>query len=122
MGDRIQLQQVILNLLLNASEAMSRVQERPRQLLVRTERDEGYVRLSVQDVGVGLQLQDIDQLFQPFYTTKTNGMGIGLAVSRSIVESHGGRLWATSNADGLGATFSFSLPIGEAETRAGHRS
>jgi PAS domain S-box-containing protein len=109
-GDRVQLQQVILNLLMNAADAMSGVDDRPRQLVIRTQGDEGKrVRLSVQDVGVGVDAQGVDQLFEPFYTTKSDGMGIGLSVSRSIIESHGGRLWAQSN-DGPGATFSFSVP------------
>jgi len=109
-GDRVQLQQVILNLLLNASDAMCSVNDRPRQLVIRTERDEGdRVRLSVQDVGVGFDPQAVDRLFEAFYTTKSDGMGIGLSVSRSIIESHGGRLWAAPN-NGPGATFSFSIP------------
>ncbi|MCW3098713.1 MAG: multi-sensor signal transduction histidine kinase [Chthonomonadaceae bacterium] len=109
-GDRVQLQQVILNLLLNASDAMSDVDDRPRQLVVQSERDEGdCVRLTVQDAGVGFDPQSADQIFEPFYTTKSGGMGIGLSVSRSIIESHSGRLWAAPN-DGLGATFAFSIP------------
>jgi PAS domain S-box-containing protein len=109
-GDRVQLQQVILNLLGNASDAMSAVAARPRQLVIRTARDEGdHVRLSVQDVGMGFDSQSVDMLFEAFYTTKSEGMGIGLSVSRSIIERHHGRLWATSN-DGPGATFSFSIP------------
>lgn len=109
-GDRVQFQQVILNLLLNASDAMSGVEDRPRQLVVRTERDEGgCVRLSVRDAGVGFKPQDADRLFEAFYTTKSGGMGIGLSVSRSIIERHRGRLWATPN-DGPGVTFSFSIP------------
>ncbi len=111
-GDRVQLQQVILNLVRNASDAMSAVNDRPRELLIRTERDDAdRVCLSVQDTGVGFEPQAADRLFQAFYTTKDDGMGIGLSVSRSIIESHHGRLWATSN-DGLGATFSFSIPCG----------
>src|SRR2546427_2595368 len=110
MGDRVQLQQVILNLLRNGSDAMSRVDDRPRELLFRTEVEEGdRVRLSVQDAGVGFELQSLDRLFQTFYTTKEDGMGIGLSVSRSIIENHRGRLWATPN-DGPGVTFSFSIP------------
>ena len=109
-GDRVQLQQVILNLFMNASDAMSNVDDRPRQLLVRTERDgEDRVRLSVRDTGLGFEPQGVNRLFDPFYTTKSSGMGIGLSVSRSIVESHQGRIGATSN-DGPGATFSFSIP------------
>ncbi len=115
-GDRVQLQQVVLNLLLNAADAMAGIDDRPKQLIVRTERDEGDVRLSVQDAGVGFGSQSVDKLFEPFYTTKNGGMGIGLAVSRSIIESHHGRLWATPN-DGPGATFSFSIPCGGAVAR-----
>lgn len=109
-GDRIQLQQVILNLLLNASDAMNGVDDRPRQIVIRTEHEKGdRVRLDVQDTGVGIEPQTADKLFEAFYTTKTGGMGIGLSVSRSIIESHHGRLWAAAN-DGPGVTFSFSLP------------
>jgi signal transduction histidine kinase len=120
LGDRVQLQQVILNLLLNASDAMSGVDDRPRQLVLRTEREEeDRVRLSVRDSGVGFEPQGAERLFDAFYTTKSNGMGIGLSVSRSIIESHNGRLWATANA-GPGATFSFSIlcrPHGERQVR-----
>ena len=118
-GNRVQLQQVILNLLRNASDAMSAVDDRPRQLLIRTERDEDdQVRLMVKDAGVGFAPQAADQLFDSFYTTKTDGMGIGLSVSRSIIESHHGRLWATQN-NGPGATFSFSVPsVSEGATGA----
>jgi len=119
-GDRVQLPQVILNLLLNASDAMSAVEDRPRQLVVRTEREGDHARLTVQDLGVGIEPQDVEKLFEPFYTTKSGGMGIGLSVSRSIIESHQGRLWATLN-DGPGATFSFSIPCaskGETSARS----
>ena len=110
MGDRVQLQQVILNLLRNGSDAMSNVDDRPRELLFRTEVEEGNsVRLSVRDAGVGFEPQALDRLFQSFYTTKCDGMGIGLSVSRSIIDNHRGRLWATPN-DGPGVTFSFSIP------------
>jgi signal transduction histidine kinase len=109
-GDRTQLQQVILNLILNAVDAMSAVDDRPRQLVIRMERDGGNcVRLTVQDAGVGLDLQNKDKLFQAFYSTKSGGMGIGLSVSRSIIESHRGRLWAAPN-DGPGAAFAFAIP------------
>jgi PAS domain S-box-containing protein len=109
-GDRVQLQEVILNLVRNASDAMSTVADRPRQLLIKTETNEGdQVRLSVQDAGVGFDPEAMKKLFEAFYTTKNDGMGIGLSVSRSIIESHHGRLWATPN-DGPGATFSFSIP------------
>jgi signal transduction histidine kinase len=110
--DRVQLQQVILNLLRNASDAMSDVEDRPRQLTIRTERDEGdRVRLSVQDAGTGFEPDSMNRLFEAFYTTKSDGMGMGLSVSRSIIENHHGRLWAQPN-DGPGATFSFSIPCG----------
>jgi PAS domain S-box-containing protein len=109
-GDRVQLQQVILNLLRNASDAMSTVEDRPRLLLIRTQVEgDDRVRLTVQDAGVGFAPQAADRLFESFYTTKNDGMGIGLSVSRSIIESHHGRLWATLN-NGPGATFSFSVP------------
>ncbi|MEP7042902.1 MAG: ATP-binding protein [Dokdonella sp.] len=109
-GDRVQLQQVILNLLLNAADAMSAVHDRPRRLLIRTQRDaDGRVRLSVQDAGVGLDPQAVERLFEAFYTTKRDGMGMGLFVSRSIIDRHHGDLSATPNA-GPGATFSFSIP------------
>jgi PAS domain S-box-containing protein len=117
-GDRVQLQQVILNLLRNGSEAMSAVDDRPRELLIRTERDESdQVRLSVKDAGLGFDPQTVDRLFDAFYTTKNDGMGIGLSVSRSIVENHHGRLWATPN-DGPGATFSFSIPCSSEDSTA----
>jgi PAS domain S-box-containing protein len=109
-GDRVQLQQVILNLLRNASDALSGIDDRPRELAIRTERDEGDgVRLTVKDTGVGIAPLDMERLFDAFYTTKSDGMGMGLSVSRSIIESHHGRLWVESN-DGPGAAFSFSLP------------
>ena len=110
-GDRVQLQQVILNLLRNGSDAMSGIDDRPRQLVVSTTRDEDErVRVTVRDVGVGLDPENTDKLFDAFYTTKSGGMGIGLSVSRSIVERHHGRLWVEPN-DGPGATFTFSIPL-----------
>jgi signal transduction histidine kinase len=111
-GDRVQLQQVIVNLLRNASDAMADVHDRPRQLLIRTEREDGdRARVSVRDAGVGVDPQSMGKLFDAFYTTKTDGMGIGLSISRSIIERHHGHLWAEGN-DGPGATFSFSIPSG----------
>lgn len=111
MGDRVQLQQVILNLVRNALDAMSAINDRPRELTVRTERDQnGCVRLAIKDKGVGFGQEAAHRLFQPFYTTKNDGMGIGLSLGRSIVEAHHGRLSATVN-DGPGATFSFTIPL-----------
>ena len=107
-GDRIQIQQVILNLIRNGSDAMSTVADGPRELLIKTESDEsGGVRLSVRDTGVGIDPKVEEKLFEAFHTTKSDGMGIGLCVSRSIMESHQGRLWAIRN-EGQGATFIFS--------------
>src|SRR5712672_823766 len=120
-GDRVQLQQVVLNLLRNASDAMSAVDDRPRHMVITTEREEGdRVRLTVQDAGVGLDPQAMDRLFEAFYTTKNDGMGMGLSISRSIIERHHGRLWAAPN-DGPGATFSFSIPFGPASAMGGAR-
>lgn len=109
LGDRVQLQQVIMNLIRNASEAMSGIDELRRQIVVRTDRDADRVRLTVQDTGKGLEPRSQDRIFDAFFTTKKAGMGVGLAVSRSIIESHQGRLWAESN-QGPGATFAFSIP------------
>ena len=112
-ADRVQLQQVILNLILNAADAMRAVDDRPRNLLIVTAREEtNWVRLSVSDSGHGIDPQNLEKLFDAFYTTKTHGMGVGLSISRSIIESHKGRLWATAN-DGPGATFSFSIPYSD---------
>jgi len=109
-SDRVQLQQVILNLLLNASEAMLDVHDRPRVLLIKTEHDDDdCVRLAVRDEGAGITAHDIEKLFDAFYTTKPEGMGMGLSISRSIIESHNGQLLAAPN-DGPGATFWFSIP------------
>lgn len=116
-ADRVQLQQVILNLLLNASDAMNGVEDRRRQMTIRTACEEHDVRLSVQDCGIGFADEDAERLFQAFYTTKSSGMGIGLSVSRSIIEGHNGRLWAERN-PGPGATFSFSIPANPQEQRA----
>ncbi len=108
--DRVQLQQVILNLLLNAADAMVAVEDRPRTLLVQTSlHDRGDVQLTVRDSGIGLTPEAIEKLFDAFYTTKAHGMGVGLSISRSIIEGHNGRLWAAAN-DGPGATFSFCIP------------
>ena len=109
-GDRVQLQQVILNLLRNGAEAMYRVDDRPRELLVSTRLfSSDSVCLSVKDAGVGFEREALDKLFEAFYTTKAEGMGIGLSISRSIIEGHHGRLWAAQN-NGPGAMFCFSIP------------
>ena len=111
MGDRVQLQQVIVNLILNAIEAMSTVENRQRDLAIRTEGGEGdEVRVAVRDSGIGFDPLDIERIFDAFHTTKPSGMGMGLAISRSILEAHGGRLWATPNPD-FGATLQFILPV-----------
>ena len=109
-ADRVQLQQVLLNLIMNAIEAMAAVTVRPRTLCVESRIDEsGDVFIAVRDSGTGSGLE-ADRLFTPFFTTKADGMGMGLSISRSLVESHGGRLWATPNAP-HGAVFSFTLPV-----------
>jgi signal transduction histidine kinase len=108
-GDRVQLQQVILNLIMNAIEAMREVSEGPRELLIgtRTHIRDG-VTVAVRDSGPGLKPESLDHLFDPFYTTKPSGMGMGLSICRSIIEAHGGRLWATANAP-RGAVFQFTV-------------
>jgi two-component system, LuxR family, sensor kinase FixL len=113
LGDRIQLQQVILNLIINGIEAMSRLKEEPRELLINAGKDDsnGLLLVAVRDTGMGLDSANLDQLFDAFYTTKPDGMGMGLAISRSIIEAHGGRLWATVNSP-HGAVFQFTLPAG----------
>jgi two-component system, LuxR family, sensor kinase FixL len=111
LGDRVQLQQVILNLMMNGIEAMSSVSDGSRQLLIKTQSDDSQkVLISVTDSGIGLDPKRAEHLFEAFFTTKTEGMGMGLSISRSIIEAHGGRLWATPNA-GPGATFQFTVPI-----------
>jgi len=114
-GDRVQLQQVILNLILNAVEAMSGVSEGSRELLIGTGQEaSGGVLVTVQDSGPGLNLESFDRLFDAFYTTKPGGMGMGLSICRSIVDAHGGRLWASRTA-GPGAAFQFTLPLHRAQ-------
>jgi signal transduction histidine kinase len=108
-GDRVQIQQVIMNLVRNAIDAMREIEDRPRQLLIKTEIDiDNTIRLTVQDGGIGFAPDIADRLFESFYSTKKDGMGIGLAISRSIIEAHHGRIWATPN-QGPGSTFAFSL-------------
>ncbi|HWW51403.1 MAG TPA: ATP-binding protein, partial [Verrucomicrobiae bacterium] len=110
-GDRVQLQQVIINLVMNGIEAMQSVTDRPRELVIRSHQDEKqHVLASVTDCGVGISAENADRLFNAFFTTKSNGMGMGLSICRSIMEAHGGRLWATANIP-HGATFQFTLPV-----------
>ena len=109
-GDRVQLQQVVLNLVMNGIEAMSSVGERARQLVITTrDVDPDQVQVTVEDSGIGLDPDTMSRIFEPFYTTKSGGMGMGLSISRSILQSHGGRLWATAH-DGPGTSFHFTLP------------
>jgi len=109
-GDRVQLQQVILNLLLNGAEAMSDVDGGPRLLTIQTESEGSEIRLSVRDLGKGFTPDEAEKLFDAFFTTKSSGMGIGLSVSRSIIERHKGKFWAAPN-NGPGSVFSFSIPV-----------
>ncbi len=115
LGDRVQFQQVVLNLVMNGIEAMSSVSERERQLVITTRNiDTDQVQVTVEDSGTGLDPNTIGRIFEPFYTTKSGGMGMGLSISRSIVQNHDGRLWATAN-DGPGTSFHFSLPTYQEE-------
>jgi PAS domain S-box-containing protein len=110
LGDRVQIQQVVLNLVMNGIEAMNSVDERPRELIVRTQNDNAdQVRISVQDSGIGLDPQSMERMFEAFYTTKRRGMGMGLSISRSIIQNHGGKLWAVAN-DGPGMSVQFTIP------------
>jgi PAS domain S-box-containing protein len=109
-GDRVQLQQVVLNLVMNAIEAMSSVSERPRELVITTQNiDPDCVQATVEDSGIGIASNTVDKIFDSFYTTKSGGMGMGLSISRSILQSHGGRLWAVGK-DGPGTVFQFTVP------------
>jgi C4-dicarboxylate-specific signal transduction histidine kinase len=112
IGDRVQLQQVLLNLILNGIEGITSIAQGLRVLRITAESDSsGCVLVAVRDSGVGLDRESTERIFEPFYTTKPNGLGMGLGTSRSIIEAHGGRLWATPNDDGPGATFRFTLPV-----------
>jgi signal transduction histidine kinase len=113
LGDRIQLQQVLMNLLINAIQAMAPVTGQPREVLIRSRRhDANQVVLEVMDSGIGITPENADRLFSAFFTTKPDGMGIGLSICRSIIEAHGGRIWASPNT-GPGATLQFTLPLSE---------
>jgi signal transduction histidine kinase len=114
-GDRVQLQQVIINLVLNGIEAMAETAEEQRRLVVRSQLDEeGQVLVAVQDAGTGIDPENANRLFSAFYTTKANGMGMGLSICRSIVKAHHGRIWATNN-EGPGATIQFTIPVARDE-------
>jgi C4-dicarboxylate-specific signal transduction histidine kinase len=109
VADRVQLEQVVLNLLINGLDAMQCVEDRPREMVITTQRDAAdRVHVAIRDTGAGIDPQLAHRLFEPFYTTKAKGMGLGLSISRSIVEQHGGRLWAVPN-DGPGTTFHFTV-------------
>jgi C4-dicarboxylate-specific signal transduction histidine kinase len=116
LGDRIQLQQVILNLMLNGIEAMAGVSDRLRRLRIRSQVQEaGQVLVSIEDSGIGVNAEIMSRLFEPFFTTRSQGIGMGLPISRSIVEAHGGRLWAESTVN-QGSVFQFTLPSGDGST------
>jgi len=110
LGDRVQLQQVLLNLILNAIDAMVTVQDRVRELVIRTQScPDQKVQVTVRDSGIGLHPESVENIFKAFHTTKPSGLGMGLSISRSIVENHSGRLWAAAH-EGPGASFHFALP------------
>src|ERR1700722_11630071 len=112
IGDRVQLQQVVLNLIMNGMDAMDGMPQRPKELLIRSAREgDSGIRVAVEDCGIGLSKEIADKIFHPFFTTKAQGIGMGLSISRSIVESHAGRLWAEPRAQG-GAVFQFTIPSG----------
>ena len=115
LADRVQLQQVIINLVINGIEAMQAVTNRPRELAIRTHRDERQVVVTVKDCGVGISPEDADRLFNAFFTTKSSGMGMGLSICRSIIEAHGGRVWAEPNLP-HGAIFHFTVPLHQEDT------
>jgi len=111
LGDRVQLQQVIINLIVNSIEAMAAVTERRRELtLTAREHDRDYVLVAVQDSGIGIDPEQLDRVFNAFFTTKADGMGMGLSICRSIIEAHGGALWGSAN-DVPGVTFQFTIPF-----------
>ena len=111
LGDRVQLQQVVINLLMNGVEAMEPITDRPREIVIRSQQHEGgQVLVAVSDSGIGLDSETAERLFSAFFTTKPSGMGMGLSISRSIIRAHGGRLWASPNTD-HGAAFQFTVPI-----------
>ncbi len=123
VGDRVQLQQVIINLVMNGIEAMDEAADSPRELTVRScEYEADHVLVEVKDRGKGIDTEDLHRIFNAFFTTKRDGMGMGLSVCRSIIQTHGGRIWALPNADGAGTTFSFTLPCSEDASAAADSS
>jgi signal transduction histidine kinase len=116
LGDRIQLQQVLLNLIINSIEAMQPITDRQRELVIRSEQDETqHVKITVMDCGVGLSTESAHRIFDAFITTKSSGMGMGLSICRSIIQAHGGRIWASSN-EPFGTALKFTLPLHRPET------
>ena len=109
-GDKVQLQQVVLNLVINAADAMSQNSPEDRRIIVGTQVKNDRIRVTIRDFGPGIEQGSLDRIFQPFFTTKRTGLGMGLAVSQTIVEAHGGYIWAENNPDG-GATFFIELPV-----------
>jgi signal transduction histidine kinase len=115
VGDRVQLQQVLLNLIRNGVEAMSAIMDRPRVMKISTAiNDAKEALVAVEDSGIGLDPSTTDRIFQPLFTTKDSGMGMGLSISRSIIDAHGGRLWASANVP-HGTTFRFTVPMAAGE-------
>jgi signal transduction histidine kinase len=110
LGDRVQLQQVLLNLIMNGIEAMHSILDQPRVLMIRSDALDSRLEVAVKDSGPGLDPRHVPQIFDTFFTTKTSGMGMGLSISRSIIEAHSGRLWAHLDPNAQGASFHFSLP------------
>ena len=113
IADRVQIQQVVLNLILNSKEAMSGAGWQPRELLIRSEKADPGVLVTVTDTGVGIPPENREHAFDPFVTSKEGGLGLGLSISQTIIESHGGRLWTKPGHKGQGTTFQFTLPTGE---------
>jgi C4-dicarboxylate-specific signal transduction histidine kinase len=115
LADRVQLHQVIINLVINGIEAMHQITDRPRELVIRSDQDGADVLVTVEDCGVGISAENADRLFKAFFTTKPGGMGMGLPICQSIIEAHGGRLSAANNNAGPGAVIRFTLPSHRAE-------
>jgi C4-dicarboxylate-specific signal transduction histidine kinase len=113
IADRVQIQQVVLNLVLNSKEAMSAASWQPRELLISTEHAESAILVIVTDSGVGIAPENRERAFAPFFTSKEEGLGLGLSISQTIIEAHGGRLWNKPNQNGQGTTFQFTLPVGD---------